>query len=249
MNVFPFLSLAQHGAVLVISLARPEKANAYHSPMLDALAQALAYAHASREVRALVLTGAGRSFCAGADRDTFQGRQAEDALSLRSGQLFDQLAQLEKPAVAALNGPAVGGGFELALACELRVGCPEAFCQLPELSLGLLPAAGGIRRLQTLLGGGWTHSLVLTGRRLEPSQALALGLWSELVPAPQVLEAGIRLAEQLAALDPLALRLARTLLEAPEQRSPAWLERVSQAVLYERRAAGARPSTLEKDSP
>lgn len=243
MNALPFLGLHMYGPVLVISLARPEKANAYHTPLLESLRQALVYAQATPDVRALVITGSGQNFCAGADRDTFAQRHAEDALSLFSGRLFDQLAQLEKPSVAALNGPAVGGGFELSLACDLRVGCPEALCRLPELSLGLLPAAGGVRRLQALIGEGWTRSLVFTGRPLEPNQALHLGLWTELVPVTQVMERALRLAEQLATLDPLTFRLARGLLETSSLSSPAWLERVSQAVLYERRASRPRSTT------
>ncbi|WP_165385268.1 enoyl-CoA hydratase/isomerase family protein [Pandoraea sp. XY-2] len=141
--------------ICILQLNRPERANAYNTALLESLLAALQEIKSQPALRALLICGAGeRSFCSGADREELKGRCFKDGIELLSRVVFDQLAELPIPTVACINGAAIGGGLELALACDLRVCSPGAIFALPELSLGLTPAAGGIRRLPTLIGLG-----------------------------------------------------------------------------------------------
>lgn len=229
----PFVQLEAQGPVLLLTLHRPEKANAYHTPMLEALETALQGFERNPALRVLLITGSGQTFCGGADLHELRQRTHLEGLDLQSGTLFDRLAAFSKPTIAALNGPAVGGGCELALACDLRIGCPNAWLSLPELSHGLIPAAGGARRLTALVGASWARAVILAGRRIEPEQALSSGLFLDLVPAELLLEHSLQVAQTLATLDPLAVRLVRQVIDAQSNSATAHpLERVSQALLY-----------------
>src|SRR5262245_22340777 len=134
--------VGESACVAVLTFARPEKANAYNEPMLARFRELLRALAADASVRAIVVTGAGKHFCAGADRAELDQRRGEDALDLASRLAFDELACMPQPVVAAIGGAAVGGGFELALACDLRLCTPDAHFALPETELGLIPAAG-----------------------------------------------------------------------------------------------------------
>lgn len=197
--------------VLVVTLERAERANAYTSGMLRALENVLEEFAGEPSIRGAVLTGEGSVFCAGADLDELGSAPPERALSLLSRRVFDAWAQAPWPTAAAINGPAVAGGFELALACDIRVASPAAIFRLPEASLGLLPAAGGIRRLVAELGPARAKELVLLGKQLDVHMALQWGLISEVsadpiaraieslsvsVPDPQVLTVGKMLINQ-----------------------------------------------------
>lgn len=224
------------GEVLLLTLNRPEKANAYHQPMLNALSSILTAFEHDESLKVVIFTGRGRAFCAGADLNELKARSAEDGLNLLSGQLFDRLAALRKPSIAAINGPAVGGGLELALACDLRVGCAEGWMALPELQHGVIPAAGGIRRLTRLLGAARARAVILAGKHLDAGTAYTTGLLCELVSREALLNSALNLAQRLASLDSVALRLARMAIDAEaEVDARIGLERVAQALLYSRR--------------
>jgi enoyl-CoA hydratase/carnithine racemase len=222
-----------------ILLDRPRRANAYRDATLEALSRALA-AHVEAEgVRVVVVGSAvpGR-FSSGADLDELGHRSGEDALRLLSRELFDRLAECPKPTIAAIDGPAIAGGLELALACDLRLASNRARFALPETALGLIPAAGATWRLPRLVGDAVARRMILFGDELDAEEALRVGLVSEVV-APEELADRVQCsAERAARLDPLALRLAKQALAAPTEGGARELTRSGQAVLYERRHRG-----------
>lgn len=224
--------MVRRGNTALLTLHRPDKANAYDAFVLDAFAQALDAVTDDSTLRALVVCGAGRHFCAGADLDELSARGPGDAFRLRSATLFDRLAALPVPTIAAVHGAALGGGLELALACDLRLAAHDAFFGLPETRLGLLPAAGAIARLPRAVGDARAREMIFTGRRIDASTALRYGL-VQAVTEDSVCDAALALAEEICAADPLAVRLAKRALETPVAAYPA----AAQAILYQRRAS------------
>ncbi len=198
------------GEVAVITIDRQAALNALNQDVLIELSLAFEMAEANAEVRALVVTGAGRAFVAGADiagmselTDAFAGRE----LSLLGQDVFGSLAALPFPTVAAINGFALGGGLELALAADLRVAAPAAKLGLPEVGLGLIPGYGGTQRLPRLIGQGRALDLILTGRHVAADEALQLGLVNRV--AEDALAAAVELARTAARNSPIALGLAK----------------------------------------
>ena len=198
------------GEVAVITIDRQAALNALNQDVLIELSLAFEMAEANAEVRALVITGAGRAFVAGADiagmselTDAFAGRE----LSLLGQDVFGSLAALPFPTVAAINGFALGGGLELALAADLRVAAPAAKLGLPEVGLGLIPGYGGTQRLPRLIGQGRALDLILTGRHVAADEALQLGLVNRV--AEDALAAAVELARTAARNSPIALGLAK----------------------------------------
>lgn len=228
------LHIHSQDGVTVLTLDRPERAHAYNRALLDALDAALS----ALADPVVVITSAGPAFCGGADLEEMAQADPLDALDMRSQAVFERLARAGAVSIAAVGGAAVAGGFELALACDLRVGGPEARFWLPETGLGLIPSAGGCTRLPRLVGGARARELVLTGRVLEAEEALAWGLLSRLHADPR--GEALRWAQQLRRRDPVALRLAKQALDsaAPNQGSLD-SERVAEALLYLRRRAAA----------
>lgn len=228
-----------HGAARVIVLRRPERANAYNNEMLAGIADALAPVIDDPAVSAVVVRGAGdRHFCAGADLDALRARDPFSVLDLSSARLFAAIAAFPKVTIAAVNGAAVGGGCELALACDLRVMSRDAFFQLPETGLGLIPAAGGTYRLPTLIGLGRAKEMIFTGRRVDADTALAWGLVNE-VCVPEDLDARVlTLAATIAEKDGDAIALAKKSMFGSHI-SPAApsLARLAQSIL------GVRPKS------
>lgn len=210
---FEHLSLILEDDVALLTIEREATLNALDGELLLELASAFDLVEADARVRALVITGAGRAFVAGADlrafaerRDGFAGRDA----ALSGQDVMNSLAALPLPTVAAINGYALGGGLELALACDLRVATRGARLGLPEVTRGLIPGYGGTQRLQRLIGLGRATDLVLTGRMVEAEEALALGLVNRV--ADDAVEAGLELARLCARNAPVALGLAKEAL-------------------------------------
>lgn len=224
-------------SVVVATLTRVERANAYTVHMLERLQRLLASARNDSSVSCLIITGAGNVFCAGADRWEIDARIDEDGLALLSREVFDAIAAAPWPVVAAINGPAVGGGLELALAADLRLCTPNASFRLPEVSLGLLPAAGGIRRLVEQVGSARAKELVLFDGNIDAFKAAQWGIVSEVVADP--LAAAIDRAELLATRSRICLTAGKLLIN---ERSGALTatasEAVAQALLYGRRKNG-----------
>jgi enoyl-CoA hydratase len=215
----------------VLCINRSGRANAYNAEVLHALA---AGAESLRDCAVIVLetTGDG-AFCSGADRDAMREASPMDALNLLSQRVFTQLARFPGVVIAAIQGPAVAGGFELSLACDLRVASPNASFWLPETSLGIVPAAGGCTRLARLVGLSRAKEVILGGRKVNAAVALEWGLIHRLANDPRH-EARLWAAE-LALRDPVAQAMAKQLLDAEESAASLARERVVEAMLYARR--------------
>ena len=220
--------------LLVLRLARPQRANAYDQAMLEALEEALDRGLAQGP-GALIVEAAGEgAFCGGADLDELARARPEQALDLRSQRLFDRIARAPVPSIAAVHGPAIAGGFELALACDLRLVGPRARFGLPELGLGLVPSAGGTTRLRQLCGPAIARQVILAGQEIDAQAAVTWGLALPIVPDPRA--AARQLGARLCARDPLAMRLARELLRGEDDARGLFEERMAEAILYARRA-------------
>ena len=206
---FDNLLLERDGAVAIVTINRPKVLNALNSQTIDELRRVILELKADDEIRAIVLTGSGeKSFVAGADinelavQTPVTGR--EHALS---GQhVFDLLENMGKPVIAAINGFALGGGCELAMACTLRLAADTARLGQPEISLGLIPGYAGTQRLPRLVGKGKAMELILTGTPIAADEAQRIGLVNRMVPAADLMKAAKELAAQLAKSAPIAMR-------------------------------------------
>lgn len=206
---FGTLLVEQHGTVLLVTLNRPHSLNALNAQLLAELSALVAGAAADAGVRALVLTGAGdRAFAAGADIAELASLDAESARHFAaSGQaVFGALERLGKPSIAAINGFALGGGCELAMACTLRLAADTAQLGQPEVDLGIIPGFGGSQRLARLVGRGRALALLLGGHNIGAQEAERIGLVNRVVPAADLKTEALALAQQLAAKAPLAVR-------------------------------------------
>ncbi|KFN41319.1 enoyl-CoA hydratase/isomerase family protein [Arenimonas oryziterrae] len=206
---FQTLLIEDRGAVRLITLNRPEKLNALNRQTLADLHQAFDDAALSESVRVVVLTGAGpKAFVAGADiaeMNDLSPVQARD-FSRFGQKLMVRIEQLGKPVLGMINGFALGGGMELAMACHLRIAADSAKFGQPEVNLGLIPGFGGTQRLLRLAGRAAALELCLLGQQIDAARALALNLVTRTVPADQLEAETFKLAEQLAASAPQALR-------------------------------------------
>ena len=204
--------------VATICLDRSAKHNALTPEMLAQLEQILVELDAQHSTRVVVVTGAGnRSFCAGADIHRFKALHPLDmwAQWTRRGQrVFDQLAGLRQPAIAAVSGNAYGGGLELALACDLRIVADEAILGFTEVGIGTLPGWGGTGRLRDLIGAGRAKEMIFTGEPLTADRALAWGLANQLAPKAEVIEAARALAATIAGRAPVAVQMAKQAINA-----------------------------------
>ena len=208
------ITVSRHhgGVVAEIMLSRPEAMNAISTELAGELAWACAETAAAPEVRAVVLSAAGeRAFCAGADLKERSTMTDADILRQRPAMrgVFGALLALPQPAIAAVHGFALGGGCELALACDLIVADDTAVFGLPEVTVGLVPGGGGTQLAARRLGPGRAADLVLTGRRVGVDEAERLGLVDRRVPAGQDGPAALELAGQIAANSPVAVRAAK----------------------------------------
>jgi enoyl-CoA hydratase/carnithine racemase len=184
--------------------------------MLAELKTLLGRAAADRTLRCVVLTGAGdRAFCSGADLKERAKMTAEDVRAFHAGlrSAFRAIEEAPQVFVAALNGAALGGGLELALACDLRVAADSVQLGLPEVSLGIIPGGGGTQRLARLVGVARAKDLVLTARRAGAAEALAMGLVAAIAPARRLLDEAIELAEGIARNAPVSLRQAKRAID------------------------------------
>jgi enoyl-CoA hydratase len=198
------------GAVAILTLNRPEKRNALDDALRGALAAALGDVEQDEGVRVIVLTGAGdKAFAAGADLKELGARSvAEQALLMTQPRIFDLLAAVRRPVVAAVNGACLGGGLELALACDIRIAAAGATFGAPEVRLGLIPGGGGTQRLPRIIGTGAAMRLVLAGDAIDATEALRLGLVDE-VASGDVVARAVELAERIARNGPVAVVAAK----------------------------------------
>ncbi|WP_282270951.1 enoyl-CoA hydratase-related protein [Stenotrophomonas sp. PS02298] len=203
------VSISTHAGVRTITVQRPEKLNALNRLTLETLDAAFADAALAQDVSVVVLTGAGsKAFVAGADiaeMNTLTPVQGRD-FSLVGQRLMRRIERLNKPVIAMVNGFALGGGMELAMACHLRIAADSAKVGQPEINLGLVPGFGGTQRLLRLAGRAAALELCLLGAPISAERAQQLGLVNRVVPAAELEAETTKLAEQLASAAPLALR-------------------------------------------
>ena len=198
--------------ILTLTVHRPEALNALNRNVIDALSAALEAAQDNDDVRVIVLTGAGeKAFVAGADIKEFaefDQAQGEDLARRGQRDLFDRVEQSRKPVVAAVNGFALGGGLELAMAAHVRIASSNARMGLPEVSLGVIPGYGGTQRLAQIVGKGKAMEMVLTGGMIDAEAALACGLVNQVVDQELLLETAQIMAGKIAKNAPTALAAA-----------------------------------------
>lgn len=200
--------------VAVITLRRPAVLNALDSASHRAIGEEIVALERDDSVGAVVIAGEGRAFCSGSDLSEIgqlTGQAEQDYVALDFA-TKNRIAACTKPVVAAIQGYCVGGGLELAIACDFRVAGADAIFSLPEVTLGSLPGSGGLQRLPRLVGVGVATDWILSGRRVSAEEAERKGLVSRLVPAGEHLAAAKELAAELAAKSPLSLRLAKVAL-------------------------------------
>jgi enoyl-CoA hydratase len=225
--------------VRVITLNRPERLNAWNAQMRAEFREALDQAVADSKLRVLVIAGAGRAFSAGEDVGDMgdlaaMGTRGFRAVARRIHDVFDDIENIEIPVIAAIDGVAAGGGFELALSCDFRVLGDSARLVMPEAKVGLIPGSGGCSRLVRFLGLGRAKELVMLGGSLSADEADAAGLATRRAPQGQAVEVALALAEELAMRAPLALGVAKLVLNTctdVDSETGRRLERLGQSVL------------------
>lgn len=234
-----FLKLQSEGGITVLTLNRPDTLNSWNEKMRGELRDAVRDLVMDDGLRVLVITGEGRAFSAGEDVRGMKGLADISTREFRRAvrnihNVFDELEAIEVPVIAAINGVAAGGGLELALSCDFRIAAETAKLGFPESNVGLIPGSGGCSRLVKIVGIAKAKRLVMTGEMVPAPQALALGLVEEVVPADKLMPRAMELAKQLAAKAPLALGLAKLVLNACMNVDPdtgRHIERLGQSIL------------------
>ncbi|MCS3408061.1 2,3-dehydroadipyl-CoA hydratase PaaF [Serratia sp. AKBS12] len=213
----PWIQRHQRQRVVTLTLQRPQARNALSTPCLEQLAYLLEQADADAEVGAVVIGGSARYFAAGADLHELQQQDLPAALADRRPLLWQRLAQFSKPLLAAVNGYALGAGCELALACDIIICGESARFGLPEITLGLMPGAGGTQRLIRCVGKSRASQMVLSGEAIDSRLALQSGLVSEVCVDALTLERAQQIATRISLQAPLALRAAKQALKQAEE--------------------------------
>ncbi len=207
------VEIIEHTAV--ITMNNPP-ANTWDRESLTALPKLIEELNANRDIYSLVITGSGdKFFCAGADLNMFAecDKGSAFAISALFGQAFEALSNFRGVSIAAINGYAMGGGLEVALACDIRIAEQQISIALPEAKVGLLPCAGGTQRLLSLTGEGWAKRLILCGERLKADKALEIGIIEELVGRGEAKAKAIELAQQAAEQSPSSVKACKTLIQ------------------------------------
>lgn len=226
---------------MLVRLHRPEVRNAIDQAMVDELHAVCA--HLERIPKILILAGAPSDadagtkgiFASGADIAQLRERRRDDALAGINSGIFERIAKLPMPVVAALDGYALGGGAELAYAADFRIGTPELRMGNPETNLGIMAAAGATWRLKELVGEPLAKEILLAGKVLKGEDCLRVGLVTELVPGDALMDAAHALADRIAAQDPLAVRVSKAVFHAPRGAHPV-IDTLAQGMLFESQA-------------
>lgn len=214
-GAFRYLIYAVESGVATITLNRPEVLNACNSATHREVQAAIDRAELDDQVRAVIMTGAGRAFCSGSDLGEvgqFHGAAARQYLNL-DFTTKNRVAACTKPVIAALRGHVAGGGFELALACDIRFVADDVLFSLPEIVLGTIPGSGGLQRLPPIVGLGIAKEWALTGRRVDAAEAFRTGLANRVTAPERLMPETIEFARELAKRSPLALNLAKVALD------------------------------------
>lgn len=209
---FENILLEKENRLAIITINRPQSLNALNSQTISELSSALDELNSDKETRVIIVTGSGeKSFVAGADIKEFSDFGTEKAEELaRNGQnqLFNKIENLTKPVIAAVNGFALGGGLELAMACHIRYASENAKLGLPEVTLGLIPGYGGTQRLPKLVGKGWANEMIFSAKMISAQKAKEIGLVNEVLSLAELLPKTKELAETIARNSPMGIAKA-----------------------------------------
>ena len=202
--------------IAYITINRPEALNALNSDVLDELYVAFSSAANDDEVKAVILTGEGKAFVAGADIAEMNGLNLQEgkAMMAKGHKVMNFIESIEKPVIAAVNGFALGGGCELAMACDIRIASEKAKFGQPEVNLGIIPGFGGTQRLPRLVGQGMGKYLVMTGEMISADEACRIGLAEKVVPAEELIGTAEKVAKTIMEKAPIAIAVAKTTIGA-----------------------------------
>ncbi|AND40325.1 MULTISPECIES: enoyl-CoA hydratase/isomerase family protein [Cytobacillus] len=237
-----------------IIINRPELRNALNTDTLLEIESALDVFRDDKNIRVIIFTGAGeKSFAAGADISQLNKRTMIDALKPNMTATYRKIEDYEKPTIAAINGFALGGGMELALACDIRVASLNAKLGLPEVGLGIMPGAGGTQRLSRIIGRGKAMELILTGDVITAAEAERFNLISKAVPLEELMDTAKEYARRISLKGPLAVRMAKAAVNRGadmEMETALYLEKLAQTILIgsEDKLEGTQ-AFLEKRTP
>ncbi|NLY53171.1 MAG: crotonase [Firmicutes bacterium] len=206
----------RENGVALITIKRPQALNALNRAVLQELGSVLERVSTDSTIKVLVITGKGRAFVAGADIVEMKDMSAKEAKEFAAlgHSLFNRLATMPQPSIAAINGFALGGGLELALACDLRLASEQAKLGQPEIGLGIIPGFGATQRLPRLIGAARAKELLFTGKTISAAEALNLGLVNSLVPQDELLDTALALADQIAAKSAKTLQVLKEVVSA-----------------------------------
>lgn len=206
------LLIELEGNIQIVTVNRPEKLNALNEATRRELGEVLESARNDEKVRVVIITGAGeKSFIAGADINEFAGRSAVEQRSVMNSRTgFSAADEFPKPIIAMINGFCLGGGCELALACDIRVASSNARFGQPEINLGIIPGGGGTQRLTRLIGEGRAMQMILTGEIIDAEEAKRIGLVNSIFPPEELRNETLKLAARIAEKSPIALEMAKT---------------------------------------
>lgn len=251
---YSILKYQQESGIGVITISRPEALNALNTLFFKEFDDLLHVLHSTKDLKVLIITGEGKSFVAGADIAEMQKMKVRDGYNFsKVGQdAFSKLVNLEVPVIAAVNGFALGGGCELAMACDFRIASTKAKFGLPEVSLGLIPGYGGTQRLSRLIGLGDALFLVLTGQMIEAADALRIGLVQRVVEPENLLQEARTLASKIAEQGPHAIRTAKKVIRkgfSIEIDRGFELEAESFSKMFENNGPEGMSAFLEKRKP
>jgi enoyl-CoA hydratase len=204
---YQHLTLSVQDRIATVTVNRPDKLNALNAATIGELGEAIDEAQRRDDIAALILTGSGRAFVAGADISELAGKSALEGrrLARRGQEVFRRFETCGKPTVAAVNGFALGGGCELAMSCHIRIASEAAKFGQPEVKLGLIPGYGGTQRLPRFVGRGRALQLLLTGEMIDAQEAFRIGLVNRVVPGDQLLASASAVIQQMLTNAPLAL--------------------------------------------
>ena len=238
-----FVKFEQQGHVGIITIDRPDALNALNSQVLSDLDAVLERVEAEDEIYVVILTGAGRSFVAGADIGEMKGFTSSDGkkFGVRGGNVFLKLENLSKPVIAAVNGFALGGGCELAMACDIRLASEKAKFGQPEVGLGITPGFGGTQRLPRIVGVSKAMELILTAQVIGAAEAKEIGLVSAVCPPEELMERAMELAQAICANAQIAVRESKRCIRMGMQTD------IHTAAAFEAEAFCVTCGTADKD--
>ena len=209
-----FVEVTKQGNIGIITMNRPEALNALSSAVFADLSKALDQVERDEEVYVVIITGAGRAFVAGADIGEMAHMNVEEGLSFSElgNSLLMRVDMFPKPTIAAVNGFALGGGCELSLACDIRIASEKAKFGQPEVGLGIIPGFGGTQRMARIIGTGPAMELIFTADIIDAKQAEKIGMVNHVVPAEELMDAAIAMAEKIASKAQVAIRTSKMAL-------------------------------------